>query len=132
MPWVVSFSSLRPFGPDRDAPRRCWLDLDVEGGSCGFDVNGKSFGNAFAPLPQALQGVALFPAVAMRNAQLAVSFSELKFPKEGVFKKVVGQPLRGWRHDKCGVVTRLEKQFKLKKSRNFQYGSKKFHVAPAQ
>ena len=61
----------------------CWLDLDVEGGSCGFDVNGKSFGNAFAPLPDALQGVALFPAVAMRNAQLAVSFSELKFPKEG-------------------------------------------------
>ena len=61
----------------------CWLDLDVEGGSCGFDVNGKSYGNAFAPLPQALQGVALFPAVAMRNAQLAVSFSELKFPKEG-------------------------------------------------
>ena len=53
---------------------RCWLDLDVEGGSCGFDVNGKSFGNAFAPLPQALQGVALFPAVAMRNAQLAVIF----------------------------------------------------------
>jgi ATP-dependent RNA helicase DDX1 len=61
----------------------CWLDLDVEGGACGFDVNGKSFGNAFSPLPQALQGVALFPAVAMRNAQLAVSFSELKFPKEG-------------------------------------------------
>jgi hypothetical protein len=76
---------LRPFGPRRAtaAPRRCWLDLDVEGGSCGFDVNGNSFGNAFAPLPQALQGVALFPAVAMRNAQLAVSFSELKFPKEG-------------------------------------------------
>ncbi len=61
----------------------CWLDLDVEGGACGFDVNGKSFGNAFSPLPDALQGVALFPAVAMRNAQLAVSFSELKFPKEG-------------------------------------------------
>ena len=51
---------------------------------------------------------------------------------DNVFKKVVGQPLRGWRHDKSGVVTRLEKQFKLKKSRNFQYGSKKFHVAPAQ
>mmetsp|Transcript_24988 Transcript_24988/g.64939 ORF Transcript_24988/g.64939 Transcript_24988/m.64939 type:complete len:775 (+) Transcript_24988:177-2501(+) len=61
----------------------CWLDLDAEGGACGFDVNGKSFGNAFSPLPDALQGVALFPAVAMRNAQLAVSFSELKFPKEG-------------------------------------------------
>ena len=29
------------------------------------------------------KGVALFPAVAMRNAQLAVSFSELKYPKEG-------------------------------------------------
>jgi ATP-dependent RNA helicase DDX1 len=55
----------------------------VEGGSCGFDVNGKSYGNAFAPLPDALQGVALFPCVSMRNAQLAVSFSELKFPKEG-------------------------------------------------
>jgi hypothetical protein len=75
----------RPFGPRRAtaAPRRCWLDLDVEGGSCGFDVNGKSFGNAFAPLPPALQGVALFPCVSMRNAQLAVSFSELKYPKEG-------------------------------------------------
>ena len=67
----------------KDDTVTCWLDLDVEGGSCGFDVNGKSFGNAFAPLPDALQGVALFPAVAMRNAQLAVSFSELKFPKEG-------------------------------------------------
>ena len=37
---------------------------------------------------------------------------------------VRGHPLRGWRHDKCGVVTRLEKQFKLKKSRNFSTGPK--------
>ena len=60
----------------------CWLDLDVEGGACGFNINGESFGNAFAPLPFA-PGTPLYPTVAMRNAQLRMAFSALRFPKPG-------------------------------------------------
>ena len=60
----------------------CWLDLDVEGGSCGFDVNGKSFGNAFAPFHSfTARGHSL---VYQRGTRIGGSFSELKFPKEGL------------------------------------------------
>lgn len=49
----------------------CWLDFDS--GQIGYTKNGAQLGSAFS-IPQALRGRPLFPAISLKNAEIALNF----------------------------------------------------------
>lgn len=56
----------------------CWIDLDS--GAIGFCKNGRDLGKAF-DVPKSLSNKALYPAICMKNAQVAFNFGDSKYPR---------------------------------------------------